>query len=135
MAVNNVLQNREQIAEIFGEKGFTYNSAIIDPIADILPEHFSKLNSKLQLPAKFEIFEQFLAIFDGFVRTNLSHQLPDLTSEVRSFKISNHITNIPEYRLASTKAEKDFDFVAPMLIIEGIAYFEDVIMKKLFPDT
>ena len=43
--------------------------------------------------------------------------------------ISAYIVNTKEYRIAKT--HKQFDFVAPVIILEGMKFYDDVLMKKL----
>jgi hypothetical protein len=44
--------------------------------------------------------------------------------------ISDYVTLMPEYQQAS-KNEKGFDFVAPIIVLEGMKFFEEIILKKL----
>lgn len=54
----------------------------------------------------------------------------DFIEGFRNMNISSYIMNLPEYRRAKANG-KDFDFVAPVIIIEGMKFYNDVLLKKL----
>ncbi len=48
----------------------------------------------------------------------------------RTMNINNYIMNMPEYRAAKAHAgDLGFDFVAPIIIIEGMKFYDDYLMK------
>ena len=54
--------------------------------------------------------------FEGFKRMN----------------ISDYIRLTPEYKMGLINEKTDkFDFVAPIIILEGMQFFENVILKKI----
>ena len=59
--------------------------------------------------------------------TKLTQQ--DFVNGFSNMNISAYIVNTKEYRIAKT--HKQFDFVAPVIILEGMKFYDDVLMKKL----
>ena len=47
--------------------------------------------------------------------------------------ISEYVRLMPEFKEAS-KNKKGFDFVAPIIILEGMEFFEKIIMRKISAD-
>lgn len=54
----------------------------------------------------------------------------DFIEGFSNMNISSYIMNLPEYRRAKANG-KEFDFVAPIIIIEGMKFYNDVLLKKL----
>ena len=54
----------------------------------------------------------------------------DFMNGFQSMNISDYIRLLPEFK-ESQRNEKGFDFVAPVIIIEGMQFFENVILKKI----
>lgn len=54
----------------------------------------------------------------------------DFMDGFQNMNISDYVTLMPEYQQAS-KNEKGFDFVAPIIVLEGMKFFEEIILKKL----
>ena len=54
----------------------------------------------------------------------------DFMQGFQNMNISDYITLMPEFQEAS-KNEKGFDFVAPIIVLEGMKFFEEIILKKL----
>lgn len=54
----------------------------------------------------------------------------DFVQGFTNMNISSYIMNLPEYRRAKAKG-KGFDYVAPIIIIEGMKFYKDVLLKKL----
>jgi len=46
-------------------------------------------------------------------------------------RLSPYVQNIPEYKLASLKPD-EFDFEAPVIILEGMCFLDTILMQKLF---
>lgn len=54
----------------------------------------------------------------------------DFIEGFRNMNISSYIMNMPEFRRAKANG-KEFDYVAPIIIIEGMKFYNDVLLKKL----
>lgn len=54
----------------------------------------------------------------------------DFMQGFRNMNISSYIQNLPEYRRAR-KVGRSFDYVAPIIIIEGMKFYNDVLLQKL----
>jgi hypothetical protein len=51
----------------------------------------------------------------------------------KNMNIDSYVKQLPEYKLAETsrKADRPFDFSAPVIILEGMKFLEDVLLKKI----
>lgn len=54
----------------------------------------------------------------------------DFIDGFRNMNISSYVMNLPEYRQAKANS-KGFDYVAPIIIIEGMKFYKEVLLKKL----
>jgi len=54
----------------------------------------------------------------------------DFMNGFKNMNISDYIKQMPEYKMAKRNT-KGFDFVAPIIILEGMQFFENVILKKI----
>lgn len=54
----------------------------------------------------------------------------DFMQGFRNMNISSYIQNLPEYRRAR-EVGRSFDYVAPIIIIEGMKFYNDVLLQKL----
>ncbi|MFA7081512.1 MAG: hypothetical protein WC135_02760 [Bacteroidales bacterium] len=59
----------------------------------------------------------------------------DFLEGFNNMNIGSYIRQLPEYRMAQESKQKEgsseFDFVAPIIILEGMKFLEDVILKKI----
>ncbi len=69
----------------------------------------------------------YFSAINQLFRTKLTPE--DFNEGFRNMNISAYVVNTREYRIA--KGHKQFDFVAPIIILEGMKFYEDVLMKKL----
>ncbi|HAQ71548.1 MAG TPA: hypothetical protein DCR48_11295 [Flavobacteriales bacterium] len=54
----------------------------------------------------------------------------DFMQGFRNMNISDFIRLMPEYKMAQRNS-KGFDFVAPIIVLEGMRFFENVVLKKI----
>jgi len=54
----------------------------------------------------------------------------DFMKGFTDMNIADYITQMPEYKTAK-QSKKGFDFVAPIIILEGMQFFEKVILKRI----
>jgi len=54
----------------------------------------------------------------------------DFINGFQRMNISDYIKLLPEFK-ESQRNEKGFDFVAPIIILEGMQFFENVILKNI----
>lgn len=59
----------------------------------------------------------------------------DFLQGFNNMNIGSYIRQLPEYKMAQESKQKEgssaFDFVAPIIILEGMRFLEDVILKKI----
>lgn len=58
----------------------------------------------------------------------------ELESACRNMNITGYIQNMPEFRSASREAHEGgqpFSFVAPIIILEGMKFYDNTLLKLL----
>lgn len=56
----------------------------------------------------------------------------DFIAGFKDMNIDNYVQNLPEYRRAKQESKDGkFDFVAPIIILEGMKFYDEVLMNKL----
>ncbi len=122
--------NSDQISELIGEEGFNYNGAIVDQFANVEPRFMQHFGNQFSTPREFKRFSEFAKIFYGFSNEFFGFSLPAIQQEINNMKLKSYIENIPEYQLA--KRAQEFDFEAPVIILEGMCFLDTILMDKLF---
>jgi hypothetical protein len=56
--------------------------------------------------------------------------LPSMEDDIRGMKLTPYVQNLPDFQLA--KRATEFDFEAPLIILEGMCFLDTVLMPKLF---
>jgi len=133
--------------EIIGEDGFKAKTqaGITEMKADdyITGDMMANLGSQfVHLPENPNTpcpkFMQFAHVYFQ-VATNvfgLKVTQQDFMKGFQSMNIESYIKQQKEYKEAqkSSSSDKPFDYVAPIIILEGMKFFEDVILKKIAVD-
>ena len=75
----------------------------------------------------------YFKIATGMFGLPLTQQ--DFMQGFNNMNIASYIKQLPEYKLAQESKQKgdsqEFDFIAPLIILEGMKFLEDVIYKKI----
>lgn len=134
----------EQPAEIIGESGFelTGNDNQPRPIEftnSITPAMLSQIGVRLRADntkPQADKFTEFCGFFYQAARTlfNWSVNPKDLEDACRKISISGYVQNMPEFRAAKREAQesgKPFSFVAPIIILEGMKFYDNTLLKLL----
>ena len=131
----------EQPVEVLGEEGFivyvgnetqklsSEDSITVDYLENLGSGFtFKPENSNNPCP-KFTEFAQFyFQVASEFF--DLKATKEDFMKGIQDMNIVDFIKLMPEYREAK-KNTKGFDFVAPIIILEGMKFMENVLLKKL----
>lgn len=120
----------DKIFEIVGEEGYKFNNSLLEPSQEIEPEYFNKMGKEFSIPAEFKRFSDFIKIFYETCHDSFGFNYPNIHQDLKNMRLSTYIMTIPEYQLA--KKAEEFDFVAPMIILEGMCYLDTILMNKLF---
>jgi hypothetical protein len=135
-------QNDEAI-EILGEEGFMlvrqgqmqpipYDSSITTEMMENIGTAF--MNSPQPGQPACPKFMQFASIYYQTATGMFGLDIPQesFMQGFNSMNINSYIKNLPEYRTAiENKKSGKFDFVAPIIILEGMKFMEDVILKGI----
>ena len=80
-------------------------------------------------------FMDFAASFYGVASQlfNLPMTQKEFLEGFKNMNMDSYIKQLPEYKLAqeSRKSDKPFDFSAPIIILEGMRFLEEVLLKKM----
>jgi hypothetical protein len=120
----------EQISELIGEEGYTYNSANVDELAPVEARFLQNFGNQFATPREFKRFGEFAEIFRGFSKEYFGLNLPTMEQDIRNMHLKSYVVNIPDYQVA--KGALEFDFEAPIIILEGMCFLDTVLMSLLF---
>lgn len=140
-----LLQPRnQQPSEIIGESGFelTGNDNIPRPIEftnSITPAMLGQIGVRLRADntkPQAQKFTEFCRFFYQASRQLFNwHVNPaELESACSDMSISGYVQNMPEFRSAKREAQeggKPFSFVAPIIILEGMKFYDNTLLKLL----
>ena len=127
---NEILTTADQISELIGEDGFLYNGAVVDEYAPVEARFMQHFGNQFIIPREFKRFTQFAEIFYSFSSEFLGLSIPTIQQDINGMRLKSYVGNIPEYLLAINSPE--FDFEAPVIILEGMCFLDTVLMQKLF---
>lgn len=134
----------QQPAEIIGEAGFEltgkdnkrrpieFTNSITPSMMGAIGVLLSIDNSKQQA----DKFTEFCSFFYGAAQQLFRwHTNPaELEAACRDMNITSYVQSRPEFRAAETEAKqsgKPFSFVAPIIILEGMKFYEETLLKLL----
>lgn len=142
-----VPQDSKESVEIIGEENFAIIKA---STGEEIPLHFDNaITSKMMAqigqcfqqsapsnkPFACEKFSDFALVYyltiDKLFPIRMSKA--DFIEGFKKMNIDNYIQNLPEYRKAkqNQKENDGFDFVAPVIIIEGMKFYHDCLLPKI----
>lgn len=129
-------KNNEPI-EIIGEEGFTIEDAnqqtvALDADNSITADMMSCLGDKFYgATAAGPRFQDFLEVFLQVTQQYFGMRLNvnELRNILQNMGLITFIKNTPEFKHACN-AER-FDFVSPILILEGLKFYEDYLLKNM----
>jgi hypothetical protein len=134
----------EQPSEILGETGFEVIGndnvrRLIDFTNSITPEMLGSIGVRLCVDTEHSQADKFTD-FCGFFYTAASQLFnwrtdPNaLERACREMNITGYVQNMPEFRSATREAQqsgKHFDFVAPIIILEGMKFYDNTLLNML----
>ncbi|MBD5340287.1 MAG: hypothetical protein HDR94_01795 [Bacteroides sp.] len=134
----------EQPSEIIGEDGFelTGNDHKQRPISftnSITPAMMGSIGVRLCTMSdsrQAEKFTEFCGYFYNVARQLFGWNVnpAELERECRNMNITAYAQNMPEFRAAEREMKKSgtpFSFVAPIIILEGMKFYDTVLLKLL----
>lgn len=137
-----VTDSNQKPLEVIGEDGFVlYSSSgeanMLDSETSINPELMENIGGMfLHKPKDHNVpcpkFMQFGHVYFQ-VATNyfgLKATQQEFLNGFKNMNISDYIKQMPEFKEAKRNT-KGFDFVAPIIILEGMQFFENVILKTI----
>lgn len=134
----------QQPSEIIGETGFelTGKDNVPRPIEftnSITATMLSKIGVKLRTDntkKQADKFTEFCGFFYQAARQLFNWKVnpAELEAACRDMNISGYVQNMPEFRAAKREAQiggKPFSFVAPIIILEGMKFYDHTLLKLL----
>jgi hypothetical protein len=85
-------------------------------------------NNQKPCPKFMQFAHLYFQLATNYFGLKASQQ--DFMNGFQSMNISDYIRQMPEFKMAQRNT-KGFDFVAPIIILEGMQFFENVILKKI----
>jgi len=111
------------------------NDYISSSMMEKIGQAFIHKNNSENIPCpKFKIFaEYYYGVASKYF--NLKISTDEYSKELYNIHITDYIRQLPEFKKAladKSKSKKDgFNFVSPILILEGMCFYEDVILQSL----
>jgi hypothetical protein len=140
-----LLVPRKNIAvELIGEEGFQllsndktidlpYDTSINGKLFEQLGTFFisSPADSSKPCPKFMEFAKIYYKVASELLGLPLTQS--DFMEGFKNMNIEAYVTQLPEYQeaLKSKKNDAKFDFSAPIIILEGMIFLEEVLMKKI----
>lgn len=142
-----VPKNSMEAIEIIGEDNFViikasnseevklkFDNAITTKMMAQLGQYFLQEPPK-DSPFACNKFTEFSNLFFGAATTlyKLKMTRQDFAEGFKKMNIESYIKNMPEYRKAQQSLHEGgkFDFVAPIIILEGMKFYQECLLKKL----
>lgn len=123
--------------EIIGESGFNLNingeRKAVNYDNTITPDMIRFIGTRFYSnPGAGEKFIAFIKYFYMFARENFNLQMSwqFIESGLRDMNITGYIQNLPEYHRARQN-RGGFDFVAPIIILEGMKFYDEFLLKGI----
>lgn len=131
--------------EILGEEGFSIISASTGKTTSltfdnsITTEMMEHLGVYFMTPSQGQsckCFRDFAGIFYKYASKlfDLKMKVADFQRAFIDMKINDYIQSQPEYRAAKNRknrSEGDFDYVNPIIILEGMNFYEEYLLKGI----
>lgn len=124
--------------EIIGEDGYIFrnsNGQVVELSAnsEITAEMIEKIGGQLQ-PAQGASCPRFMEFCQIFHKTatkffNFNMTPNEFMEALSSMNMASYIRSLPEYRKAQEDGE--FDFVSPIIILEGMKFYESNLIKAV----
>lgn len=143
-----VVPEEDKAIEILGEEGFTlktidgtivelkYDNSITSEFMEHIGNFFmGPVDGTGEMTCKK--FMDFTNVFFTYAKRlyNLDKKMTqsDFVNGFKNMNINGYIQALPEYRKAVQDKGPDnkFDFVAPIIILEGMKFFDEVLLPKL----
>lgn len=131
-------------SEIIGENGFELTGKDnvrrpLDFTNSITPRMLESIGVRLCVEtnsSQADKFTEFCSFFYGAARQLFGWNVKaeELKRACRDMNITAYVQNMPEFRSAATEANsggKPFSFVAPIIILEGMKFYDNILLKFL----
>ena len=137
-----VPKNDMKPLEVIGEEGFELmtssglstkltSESSINPL---LMKNIGRLfvlrpkNPQMPCPRFMQFAHLYFQLATNYLGLKATQQ--DFINGFQSMNIPDYIQQMPEFK-AANRNKNGFDFVAPIIILEGMQFFENVILKKI----
>ena len=128
--------------EILGEEGFSIVAASTGETTElpfdnsITVKMMEQLGMYFMAPPQGQSCPRFIDFAGVFYRyaTNLfglNMTKNDFVTAFRNMSINNYIQNQPEFRIAKNRTDGNFDYVNPIIILEGMKFYEESLLKGI----
>lgn len=133
--------SNNEAMEILGEDGFVLidgngRETPLPAGLEITPQMMEAMGGQIMFKPTGQPcprFTQFAQIFHGYANQFFGFKMgpQDFVQALGSLNIDSYIRSLPEFRQAQkNKSEgEEFDFVAPIIILEGMKFYEDHLIR------
>ena len=111
----------------------TFDTTVTGELFENLGTYFISSPSDMNKPCPK--FMDFAGIYYNVAAKlfNLPLTQQDFMDGFKNMNMDSYIKQMPEYKQAqeAKKSDKPFDFSAPIIILEGMRFLEEVLLKKM----
>lgn len=136
-----LVPKNDEAIEVLGEEGYFIIGANSNREAlpfdnSITPEMMENIGTYFQAPAEdgqmhCKKFIEFAGVFMQAAKGYFGQEF-DIDTFKKGFKdmdMNSYISNLPDFRSARANNRGKFDFVAPVIILEGMKFYDEYLMK------
>ena len=127
--------------EIIGEEGFIFSGTngqeiVLSSDSAITPQMMERIGGQFRFNptgTPCPRFTEFAQIFHGYATQFFGFNMtpPEIMSALGNMNIDAYIANMPEFREAQKAGEGEFDFVAPIIILEAMKFYDDHLINRI----
>jgi hypothetical protein len=123
------------VHELIGEVGYALDGTALEELSPVDPSLLRNLGAQFQVPDDFPRFGEFAKLFRTFSKEHFGVSLSGIEEDIRRMPFVSYVRNLAEYQAALKEEAKgeDFGFEAPLIILQGLCFLDEVLLKKLFP--
>ena len=127
--------------EIIGEEGFIFSGTngqetVLSSDSAITPLMMERIGGQFRFNptgTPCPRFTEFAQVFHGYATQFFGFNMtpPEFMSALGNMNIDAYIANMPEFREAQKAGDGEFDFVAPIIILEAMKFYDDHLINRI----
>jgi hypothetical protein len=136
-----LVPSNNDATEIIGEEGFVLTGSngentVLTSETAITPSMMERIGGQFRFDPKgapCPRFTEFAQIFHGYASQFFGFRMTpqEIMDALMNMNIDAYIASMPEFREAQKAPVGEFDFVAPIIILEGMKFYDDHLINRI----